>query len=267
MTRPTRSMAYGVAERRGRECARGPDGSRGAAPSTGVARTHVQSHGGESFRASARRRRRGWSNSCASAGRPAQRQRFVEYLVVRDSLGVLPHKLDKPRHGVSLDPGRSKSGWSDHGAGARNIKLDGCRITHTASGRSSGGNDSTHNTVTDCVVADLGAGGVKIGVTGSCGPGCACASDITVSNIIAHGGRIHPRSACGSANSRATGSCTTRSTTSTTRAFPGGWTWGYAQLAHDNLVADNRMTPSAKGVLSDMGGIYTLGVCRCPPCH
>src|SRR5207244_422919 len=40
-----------------------------------------------------------------------------------------------------------------------------------------------------------------------------------------------------------------------------GWTWGYgATLARDNVVEFNRVHDLGKGQLSDLAGVYTLGV-------
>jgi hypothetical protein len=46
-------------------------------------------------------------------------------------------------------------------------------------------------------------------------------------------------------------------------AFAIGWSWGYApSTAHDNVVELCHIHDIGKGVLSDMGGIYTLGMSR-----
>ncbi len=88
---------------------------------------------------------------------------------------------------------------------------------------------SHHNRVTDCVMENLGlryfsASGVLI-THGH-------------SNIIAHN-EIH--------DLYYSGVCV-------------GWRWGYADTpTRDNLVMKNHIYDLGKGVLSDMGGVYTLG--------
>ena len=81
-------------------------------------------------------------------------------------------------------------------------------------------------------------------------------------NLIAHAGRIHP-SAVGVWVGQAD-HVTVEHNDIYDLYYTGisaGWVWGYGKSAtHDNTIAWNHVHTIGQGVLSDMGGIYTLGV-------
>ncbi len=156
--------------------------------------------------------------------------------------------------------------------GARNIALEHCAVRHTGAYAIAFGHGCRHNTVEGCEMVDLGAGGVKIGHTG---PGDWASvrqlpaetdnicSHITVRDCyIAHGGRLHP-AAIGvwiglSGHNRVLHNTVHDLYYS---SFSIGWTWGYHDTpAHHNELGYNHAYDIGQGVLSDMGGIYTLGV-------
>ena len=155
---------------------------------------------------------------------------------------------------------------------ARNIAFDTCAVRHTGQYAMAFGPGCRDNVVENCELVDLGAGGVKIGHVGPSDWGGThhvpsdaelVVSHHTVRNcLIAHGGRLHP-AAIGvwiglSNHNRVVHNDIFDFYYSATSV---GWQWGYADTpTHHNEVAYNHAHTLGQAVLSDMGGIYTLGV-------
>jgi hypothetical protein len=121
-----------------------------------------------------------------------------------------------------------------------------------------------------CELVDLGGGGVLVGTTGGpqswAIPGHDGGDDVTGNTIrdcsILCGGRLHPAAVgvwIGHASHTTVERCEIADLTYTGVSV--GWSWGYAPTrAHHNRILRNRIHTIGHGVLSDMGGVYTLGV-------
>ena len=146
---------------------------------------------------------------------------------------------------------------------AQRIKLENCDITHIGHYAVSFGRACHDNQLLNCRMEDLGAGGVKIGETAFSDDLQVLADKIQVQNcLIAHFGRLHP-AAVGVWIGHSPNNIIDHNTIIDgyyTGISP-GWSWGYGNSAtHHNTITNNRIAQIGQGVLSDMGGIYTLGV-------
>lgn len=137
---------------------------------------------------------------------------------------------------------------------ARNCGIDRCEFAHIGTYAVEFGDGCSHCTVGRSVITDMGGGGAKI----SHG-----AQRITISdNQIRDGGKIF-HSAIGiwigaSPHNKVTNNEISELDYSGVSV---GWSWGYAKTGGvDNLVALNHIHHVGRGVLSDLAGIYTLGV-------
>ena len=151
--------------------------------------------------------------------------------------------------------------------GARNVSFDRCRFAHLGSYGLSIGAGSRDVFVRDCEFAELGAGGVKIGETVlPATPAEALANIVLLHNRIVGGGHLFASAVGiwgGQAPLQALGNEIGDLLYS---GISLGWTWGYGEAAAaGSRIALNRVhhvgrRPDGEGpLLSDLGGIYTLG--------
>ena len=112
-------------------------------------------------------------------------------------------------------------------------------------------------------IRDLGAGGVKIGGASAQDPPHRRTGNHRVTdNHIHAGGRVfHSGVGVLSMHAHEVAICHNHIHDLYYSGISCGWVWGYAEnVSRDNLIEKNHIHDIGQGLLSDMGGIYTLGV-------
>lgn len=155
---------------------------------------------------------------------------------------------------------------------AHNCRFERCRIEHTETYAVELRDGCMDVTLSHCNLTDLGAGGVKIWHTlaekmdGHTGGGQKVATSsqrITVSDCVIADGSHRHHQAVGVLIGKCSGNKILHNHIHgfDYTGISVGWTWGYAESgAYGNIIEFNHVHDIGRGMLSDMGGIYTLGV-------